>query len=73
MKVFLRDRKTRLYSAGTNEWVASVGQALDFETVAQATRLALDGNWPDLEMVVRYDVLPEEVAVPILAAWRDAG
>ena len=73
MKVFLRSRITRLYCAESNEWSAATGQALDFTCIARATRFALAESMPGIELVLKYDMLPDEVPVPLLAQWRDFG
>ena len=71
MRVFLRNTKTRLYCADSNRWAAALGQALDFTSVPHATRFALDERLPEIEIVVRYDSLEEEVTVPLLPEWCD--
>jgi hypothetical protein len=49
------------------------GQALQFESVALATRFALDENLPETELVIRYDGVPQEVALPLLREWCNFG
>jgi hypothetical protein len=71
MRVLLRNTKTRLYCADSNGWAAAAGQALDFTSVPHAARFALDGRLPELEIVVRYDSLAEEITVPLLPEWCD--
>jgi hypothetical protein len=71
MRVFLRNKKTRLYCAGANGWAAAIGQAVEFDSIPQATRFAIDGRMPETEVVVRCDLLAEEVALPLLPEWRD--
>ena len=71
MRVFLRDKKTRFYCADLNRWVATVGQALDFTSVPHAARFARDENLPGTEIVVRCDLLEEEVAMPLAPEWCD--
>jgi hypothetical protein len=71
MRVFLRDKKTRLYRAQSRDWTPSVGEALPFPGVPHAARFARDGNLPGLEIVVKYDTLPDEVAVPLVPEWCD--
>ena len=73
MKVFLRNRKTRLYCAESSEWVPAAGQAFDFTSVSLATRFALDQRLLEIELVVKYDLLPDEVPVPLLPEWRNFG
>jgi hypothetical protein len=69
MRVFLRNRKTRLYCTGSNEWADSEGQALDFASVPQAARFAFDEDLPEAEIVLKFHILPEEVALPVLPEW----
>jgi len=69
MKVFLRNTKTGLYCTGSDGWVATEQQALDFTTVPQATRFALDEPSPETEIVLRSDLLPDEVVVPVIPEW----
>ena len=69
MRVFLRNTKTRLYRTDSNGWVATVGQALDFISVPRAARFARDEKLPEAEIVVRCDLLAEEVALPLLPEW----
>ena len=71
MRVFLRNKKTRLYRADSNRWLAAVGQAFDFTSVPRAARFARDEKLPGLEIVVKYDTLQDEVVVPVLAEWCD--
>jgi hypothetical protein len=71
MRVFLRNRRTRLYCAGANGWAAAIGQAVEFDSVPQAIRFAVDGSMPETEVIVRCDLLAEEVALPLLPEWRD--
>jgi hypothetical protein len=71
MRVFLRNKTTRLYCAGSNGWAATEGQALAFRSVHQAARFALDEKVPQAEIILKYDLLAEEVAVPVLPEWSD--
>jgi hypothetical protein len=71
MRVFLRNKQTRLYCADVNEWAAAVGHALEFTSVPHAARFARDENLPGIEIVVRCDLLAEEVAMPVLPEWCD--
>lgn len=71
MRVFLRSKKTRLYCAGSNERAATATQALPFTSVAHAAEFGFTEKVPEAEIVVRYDLLEEDVAVPLLADWCD--
>jgi hypothetical protein len=72
MRVFLRNKQTRLYRADANGWAAAVAQALLFTSVRQAARFALDEKVPEAEIVVRCDLLEQEVALPLLAEWCES-
>jgi hypothetical protein len=61
-----------LYWADLNGWIAGVEQAFDFSSVPRAARFAFDEKVPDAEIVVRCDLLEQEVAVPLLPQWCDA-
>ena len=71
MKVFLRNKNDRLYWADLSGWVAGSGQAFDFGNVPRAARFALDGRLAPMEIVLRCDVLPDEVTMPVLAEYCD--
>ena len=71
MRVFLRNKKTRLYCAGTNGWATAMGQAVEFTSVRWAIAFAVEGSMPETEVVVRYDLLAEEVTLPLVPEWRD--
>ena len=71
MRVFLRNRQTRLYRAAPDRWAEARGEALHFASVQQAARFALDEKLPEAEIVVRYDLLEQEVAMPLLPEWCD--
>jgi len=69
MRVFLRNKADRLYCAGQNAWVTGIGQALEFNSVPQAAKFAFEGNLPESEIIIRCDLLEEEVAMPLLPEW----
>ncbi len=71
MRVFLRSKKTRLYCAGSNGWADAIAQAVFFTSVPQAARFAFDEKVPGAEIVVRCDLLEQEVALPLLPQWCD--
>jgi hypothetical protein len=71
MRVFLRSKLTRFYCAASNGWTAAIGRALEFTSVAHAARFARDEKLPGTEIVVRYDLLAEEVVVPLVPEWCD--
>jgi hypothetical protein len=65
MRVLLRNTKTLRYCAGSEEWAAVAGQAIEFPTIPKAVRFAIDEKLPAIEVVVQYNFLPELV-VPLL-------
>jgi hypothetical protein len=69
MRVFLRDKKTRRYHAGSEGWASAAGEARDFNNIAQASRIALDERLPEVEIVLQWEMLPDEVVLPVLAEW----
>ena len=69
MRVLLRNKETRRYYAARNEWGAAVAQALLFGSVPQAARFAFDEKVPQAEIVVRCDLVDQEVALPLLPEW----
>jgi hypothetical protein len=66
MKVFLRNRQTRLYCAAPNGWTVASTEAVAFPDIQIATRFALDQNLPEAEIAVRSDLLDQEVVMPLL-------
>jgi len=71
MRFFLRNKQTRLYCASSREWVIAITHALPFHTVPQAARFAYDQELPEAEIVVRCDLVDQEVALPLLPQWCD--
>jgi hypothetical protein len=71
MKVFLRNKQTRLYCAAPNGWAAATTHALLFTSVSHAARFAFDEKVTEAEIVVRCDLLDQEVAVPLVPEWCD--
>jgi hypothetical protein len=71
MRVLLRDKKSRRYYAGSNGWDAAIAQALLFTSVPQAAKFAFDEKVPEAEIVVRSDLLEQEVTLPLLPEWCD--
>jgi hypothetical protein len=69
MRVFLRSKKTHLYCAISSKWAAGTAQAFSFTNVSQAAKFGFDEKVPEAEIVVRYDLLEEEVALPLVAEW----
>ena len=71
MRVFLRSINTRLYCASRDEWAVAITEALLFGSVGQAARFAFDEKVPGAVIVVRCDLLEQEVALPLLSEWCD--
>ena len=71
MRVFLRSRQTRLYCASSNRWAGAVAQALLFRSVRQAARFAFDEKVPEAEIVMRSDLMEQEITLPLLPEWCD--
>jgi hypothetical protein len=69
MRVFLRNRQTRRYCASSNGWVVAIAQALVFNSVRKAARFAFDEKVPEAEIVVRSDLVEQEVALPLRPEW----
>ena len=69
MRFLLRNKQTRRYYAAHNEWAGTVAQALLFGSVPQAARFAFVEKVPQAEIVVRSDLLDQEVALPLLSEW----
>ena len=73
MRVFLRNKQTRLYCASSSEWAPEMAQALLFTTVPHAARFAFDEEVSEVEIVLKYDLLDQEVSLPLLRELCDAG
>ena len=71
MRVYLRNRQTRLYCASPKGWAVAIAQALLFSSVRQAARFAFHERVPETEIVIRSELLDEEVILPLLPEWCD--
>ena len=69
MRVYLRNRQTRLYCAASNGWAVAITQALLFSNVRQAARFAFDKQVPEAEIVMRSDLVEQEITLPLLPQW----
>lgn len=69
MRVLLRNKQTRRYCAGPNEWAAVIAQALIFSSVQHAAKFAFNEKVQEAEIVVRCDLVEQEVALPLLPEW----
>lgn len=69
-KVFLRNRETGQYYAGSNLWSGSNSVAYDFETVESAAQLARNRGIAGIEVVVRDDDAPAcDLVLPFTQEW----
>ena len=73
MRVLLKMRRTGLYYRGSGELAADHSQALEFESVPAAVRLALSSQLPDAEIALRCEYLTCEVPLPVLPEWVESG
>ena len=71
MRVLLRNKQTRLYFASSSEWVVAMTEAQLFSSVPRAARFAFDEKMPEAEIVVRCDLVEQEIALPLLPEWCD--
>ena len=69
MRVLLRNRRTRLYYASPNGWSEAMAQAQLFSSVRQAARFAFDEKVPEAEIVMRSDLLEQDITLPLLPEW----
>jgi hypothetical protein len=69
MRVFLRNKQTRVYYAGPSEWAATAELAHQFISVSHAARFGLDHSLPDIELILTCYTLPDEIAMPLLPEW----
>jgi len=65
MKVFLRNRETGQYCAGSNGWSAKSSMAQDFETINSATQFARTQKLTGMEVVLRYDDPACDLVLPL--------
>jgi hypothetical protein len=69
MRVHLQDRKNRLYYAGQNFPLGGSKEALNFASVGAAAKVALEKRLTQMQIVLRSDVSPCEISLPVLAEW----
>ncbi len=72
----MRHRQSSLYYAGPsqtepapNHTTPDHERALDFASVRNAARFALEQHLTDMEIILRYDARNGEVALPVLPEW----
>jgi hypothetical protein len=71
MRVHLQHRKNRLYYAGQNFPLGGADGALNFASVGAAAKIALEKRLTQMQIVLRYDVAPCEISLPVLAEWSN--
>jgi hypothetical protein len=69
MRVHLQHRKNRLYYTGQDFPLGAFEGAMNFATVGAAAKVALEKRLTQMQIVVRYDVAPCEISLPVLAEW----
>lgn len=69
MKAFLQSKETRHYCAGSATWVGELAQAIDFGSVANATKFALREQLTQTQIVLSFHGLPHHIHVPVLPEW----
>jgi hypothetical protein len=69
MRVHLQDRQNRLYYAGQNFPLSGFEGALNFASVGAAAKVALEKRLTQMQIVLRSDVAPCEISLPVLAEW----
>jgi hypothetical protein len=67
----LQDKTNRLYYAGEDLPLGESDGAVNFRSVGAAARLALESQLTEMHIVVRYDVVPCEISLPVLTEWSD--
>ena len=71
MKVFVRSKNTRLYLAESNGWASKTELARQFASIPHAARFVRDECMMGVEGVLLFELLREEIAVPLVSAWCD--
>jgi hypothetical protein len=76
MRAILRNKRRDLYYAGRERWVPDPSQALDFDEIEHVGRLAFEGGFTELEVVVTDEnsncvlALPVRLASPMMREWH---
>jgi hypothetical protein len=71
MRVHLQDRKNRLYYTGQDFPLGGCDGAMNFASVGAAAKVALEKRLTQMQIVVRYEVAPCEISLPVLAEWSN--
>jgi hypothetical protein len=69
MRVFLKRKRIGQYYRDVNQFAADPGEARDFASVPAAARFVFAEQLPETEIVLRWDALDQEVALPVLREW----
>jgi hypothetical protein len=69
MRVHLQDTTNRLYYTGQYSPPGGFELAMNFGSVGGAAEAALEERLTGMEIVVRYEIVPGEIRLPILAEW----
>jgi hypothetical protein len=59
MKIVLRDRNTRDYYAGPDQWAKDASGAVDFQYFEEAIRTARDQGLSNVQFLVQPNVPPQ--------------
>ena len=70
MRVFLRDKRTRLLYAGVEQWHPNPEQALQFSHVTRANLFAVVREMRDVEIYVDYGPGVMPLALPVMELER---
>jgi hypothetical protein len=71
MRVHLQHQKKGLYYAGQDFPLGGFEGAMNFASVGAAARLALEKRLTQMQIVVRYEVAPCEISLPVLPEWSN--
>lgn len=67
----MQHRNKRLYYAGQDFPLVQFEGAMNFATVGAAAKVALEKRLTEMHIVLRYDVAPCEISLPVLAEWSN--
>jgi hypothetical protein len=67
MQVLLRNRKTKLYLRGEDEWTSERTQARDFGHSSRAVQFTLDQRLNDMEALLIFGDTHYDICIPVLS------
>ncbi len=67
MRVLLKTKGH--YYGSSNQAAATPNEAVDFGSIAAASRFALKEHLPDAEIALKSDYLDREIEMPVLQEW----